>query len=152
MRKDLFSREEMAKAWEGFIPGSWSEGIDVRDFIQKNYTPYYGDERFLERPTENTTSVWEKANQLIQEEVRTRTIKVDMERFSGIDNFEPGFIDREREVIVGLQTDEPLKRIMNPYGGFRMLKKRPRCLRPDDGSRHGRALQRVSENAQSRGF
>jgi formate C-acetyltransferase len=122
MRKDLFSREEMAKAWEGFIPGSWSEGIDVRDFIQKNYTPYYGDERFLERPTENTTSVWEKANQLIQEEVRTRTIKVDMERFSGIDNFEPGFIDREREVIVGLQTDEPLKRIMNPYGGFRMLK------------------------------
>ncbi|NLM38522.1 MAG: formate C-acetyltransferase [Firmicutes bacterium] len=112
----------MAKAWEGFIPGKWSEGIDVRDFIQKNYNPYYGDASFLEGPTENTTSLWNKVDEMIQTEVRNKTINVDLERFSGIDNFEPGYIEADKEVVVGLQTDEPLKRIMNPYGGFRMLK------------------------------
>ncbi|NMA60751.1 MAG: formate C-acetyltransferase [Firmicutes bacterium] len=122
MQENLFNREELAKAWEGFKPGQWSEEINVRDFIQKNYHPYYGDESFLEDPTENTTSLWEQANGLIQNEVRTKTINVDLERFSGIDNFPPGYIDKDKELIVGLQTDAPLKRIMNPYGGFRMLK------------------------------
>ena len=122
MKENLFKREEMAKAWEGFTPGKWSEGIDVRDFIQKNYNPYYGDASFLEGPTENTTSLWNKVDEMIQTEVRNKTINVDLERFSGIDNFEPGYIDQDKEVVVGLQTDEPLKRIMNPYGGFRMLK------------------------------
>jgi formate C-acetyltransferase len=122
MQKDLFNREEMAKAWEGFKPGQWSEDINVRDFIQENYHPYYGDESFLENPTENTTSLWDQANGLIQNEVKTKTINVDLERFSGIDNFPPGYIDQDKELIVGLQTDAPLKRIMNPYGGFRMLK------------------------------
>lgn len=122
MKENLFNRDEMAKAWEGFIPGKWSEGIDVRDFIQKNYNPYYGDASFLEGPTENTTSLWNKVDEMIQTEVRNKTINVDLERFSGIDNFEPGYIEADKEVVVGLQTDEPLKRIMNPYGGFRMLK------------------------------
>ena len=122
MKENLFNRDEMAKAWEGFIPGKWSEGIDVRDFIQKNYNPYYGDASFLEGPTENTTSLWNKVDEMIQTEVRNKTINVDSERFSGIDNFEPGYIEADKEVVVGLQTDEPLKRIMNPYGGFRMLK------------------------------
>ena len=122
MQENLFNREELAKAWEGFKPGQWSEEINVRDFIQKNYHPYYGDESFLEDPTENTTSLWDQANGLIQNEVRTKTINVDLERFSGIDNFPPGYIDKDKELIVGLQTDAPLKRIMNPYGGFRMLK------------------------------
>lgn len=122
MQENLFNREEMAKAWEGFKPGQWSEEINVRDFIQKNYHPYYGDESFLENPTKDTTSLWDQANGLIQNEVRTKTINVDLERFSGIDNFPPGYIDQDKELIVGLQTDAPLKRIMNPYGGFRMLK------------------------------
>jgi len=122
MKENLFLRNELAKAWEGFTPGKWSEGIDVRDFIQKNYNPYYGDESFLEGPTERTTKVWDMANELIQNEVRNKTINVDLERFSGIDNFAPGYIDKDQETIVGLQTDAPLKRIMNPYGGFRMLK------------------------------
>lgn len=122
MKENLFNRDEMAKAWEGFIPGKWSEGIDVRDFIQKNYNPYYGDASFLQGPTENTTSLWNKVDEMIQTEVRNKTINVDLERFSGIDNFEPGYIEADKEVVVGLQTDEPLKRIMNPYGGFRMLK------------------------------
>ncbi|MGB4250951.1 MAG: pyruvate formate lyase family protein, partial [Limnochordia bacterium] len=112
----------MARAWEGFKPGRWCETIDVRDFIQSNYTPYYGDEGFLAEPTARTASLWSRVNDLIQEEVRNKTIKVDLERFSGIDNFPPGYIDQDKEIIVGLQTDEPLKRIMNPYGGFRMLK------------------------------
>ncbi len=122
MKENLFSRPGMAKAWAGFKPGRWSETIDVRDFIQSNYTPYYGDESFLAGPTARTASLWNQANDLIQEEVRSKTIKVDLLRFSGIDNFAPGYIDRDKEVIVGLQTDEPMKRIMNPYGGFRMLK------------------------------
>ncbi|HHT36629.1 MAG TPA: formate C-acetyltransferase [Firmicutes bacterium] len=112
----------MAKAWEGFTPGAWSEEINVRDFIQKNYTPYEGDEGFLSGPTENTASIMEKVNELIQNEVKNKTISVDLERFSGIDNFDPGYIDKDKEAIVGLQTDEPMKRIMNPYGGWRMLK------------------------------
>lgn len=116
-------REEMAKAWEGFTPGAWSEEINVRDFIQKNYTPYEGDEGFLSGPTENTASIMEKVNELIQNEVKNKTISVDLERFSGIDNFDPGYIDKDKEAIVGLQTDEPMKRIMNPYGGWRMLKR-----------------------------
>ena len=122
MKQNLFDREEMAKAWEGFVPGNWSEEIDVRDFIQKNYTPYLGDQSFLEGPTDDTKSLWSKVDEMIQEEVRSKTIKVDLERFSGIDNFAPSYIDKDRELIVGLQTDEPLKRIMNPYGGFRMVK------------------------------
>ena len=122
MQENLFARNEMAIAWEGFKPGPWSEGINLRDFIQKNYHPYYGDESFLEGPTEDTISLWDDVNARIQEEVRTRTINVDLERFSGIDNFAPGYIDKNKELVVGLQTDEPLKRIMNPYGGFRMVK------------------------------
>lgn len=122
MQEKLFKRPEMAEAWAGFKAGRWSETIDVRDFIQQNYTPYYGDESFLAGPTARTAELWRQVDALIQEEVRSQTIKVDLERFSGIDDFAPGYIDRDKEVIVGLQTDEPLKRIMNPYGGFRMLK------------------------------
>ena len=122
MMENLYARKEMSKAWQGFKPGNWSEEIDVRDFIQQNYDPYYGDENFLEDSTENTTSLWDEVNKLIQNEVKARTINVDLERFSGIDNFSPGYIDRDKELIVGLQTDTPLKRIMNPYGGFRMVK------------------------------
>ena len=122
MRENLFDRKEMAEAWTGFKPGRWSERIDVRDFIQANYEPYYGDESFLEGASENTLKLWDEVNEMIQNEVRNKTISVDLERFSGIDNFLPGYIDKDRELIVGLQTDAPLKRIMNPYGGFRMVK------------------------------
>lgn len=119
---DFIKRKEMADAWEGFKLGEWSEGINTRDFIQKNYKPYEGDEGFLEEPSLNTKDLRDQVNGLILEEIKSKKIKVDLERFSGIDNFNPGYIDREKELIVGLQTDEPLKRIMNPYGGFRMVK------------------------------
>lgn len=117
----LFEREEMKRAWQGFESGPWSEDIDVRDFIQKNYSPYEGDDEFLVGKSKKTEKVWAEASRLIQEEVKNKTISVDLERFSGIDNFNPGYIDKDNEVIFGLQTDAPLKRIMNPYGGFRMV-------------------------------
>lgn len=121
MRDDLFKRDEMSKAWKAFKKGNWSQEIDVRDFIQRNYQPYLDDGSFLEESTEDTKYLWNTVNELIQNEVKSKTINVDLERFSGIDNFQPGYIDKDKELIVGLQTDEPMKRIMNPYGGFRMV-------------------------------
>ena len=109
------------KAWQDFKTGDWAENIDTRDFIQKNYSPFEGNDTFLEGPTENTEYLWNKVNDMIIDEVNNKTVSVDVTRFSGIDNFEPGYIDKDKEVIVGLQTDEPLKRMMNPYGGFRMV-------------------------------
>ena len=108
-------------AWRGFKKGNWSENIDTRDFIQLNYTPYEGDESFLAEPTERTKNLWKKAEDLILEEVRTKTVKVDTTRVSGINNFPAGYLDKENELIVGFQTDEPMKRIVNPYGGYRMV-------------------------------
>lgn len=110
----------MFEQWEGFKSGSWSEGIDVRNFIQKNYKLYEGDSTFLKGTTEKTNKVWGKANDLIIEEVKKGIIGVANDRVSGIDAYEPGYITDEDDVIVGLQTDEPLKRIVNPFGGIRM--------------------------------
>ncbi len=111
----------MFKQWDGFKDGTWQEGIDVRNFIQKNYKLYEGDSSFLEDKTAKTDKVWEKAYELIVEEVKKGIIDVATDRVSGIDNYDPGYIDRENEVIVGLQTDAPLKRIVNPFGGLRMV-------------------------------
>lgn len=112
----------MFKEWEGFKEGVWQDGIDVRNFIQKNYKLYEGDESFLEGTTEKTDKVWSKAHELILEEIKKGIIDVDTDTVSGIDNYNPGYIDKDNEVIVGLQTDAPLKRIVNPYGGMRMVK------------------------------
>jgi formate C-acetyltransferase len=114
-------RLQMYEQWEGFKNGSWQERIDVRNFIQKNYKLYEGDESFLEGTTEKTDKVWNKAHALIVEEIKKGIIDVATDRVSGIDNYEPGYIDKENEVIVGLQTDAPLKRIVNPFGGMRMV-------------------------------
>lgn len=107
------------KAWEGFRTGEWRHLVNVRNFIQKNYTPYTGDAGFLAPASERTEKVWEKAHALIIEEVEKGIIGVETRTVSGIDNFAPGYIDKENEVIVGLQTDAPLKRIVNLYGGIR---------------------------------
>ncbi|MBQ5927687.1 MAG: formate C-acetyltransferase [Oscillibacter sp.] len=107
-------------AWEGFRSGEWRHLVNVRNFIQRNYTPYEGDDSFLAGTTERTDRVWEKCRALIIEEVKKGIIDVETDIVSGIDNFAPGYIDKENEVIVGLQTDAPLKRIVNPFGGMRM--------------------------------
>lgn len=114
--------EEMTRAWEGFHSGEWRHLVNVRNFIQKNYTPYSGDDSFLQGPTDKTKAVWEKAHALIVEEIQKGVIDIDTTTVSGIDNFNPGYIDQENEVIVGLQTDAPLKRIVNPFGGLRTAK------------------------------
>lgn len=111
----------MNYAWNGFHEGRWQREIDVRNFIQKNYTRYEGDDSFLAGPTEKTKKVWSKCSNLLQQELKKGgVLDVETKRISGINNFEPGYIDRENEVIVGLQTDAPLKRMVNLYGGMRM--------------------------------
>lgn len=109
-------------AWDGFRTGEWRHLVNVSNFIQKNYTPYSGDDSFLAPISEKTAKVWAKARDLIVEEVKKGIIDVEVDAVSGIDNFEPGYIDKENEVIVGLQTDAPLKRIVNLYGGLRTAK------------------------------
>lgn len=106
-------------AWSGFKTGEWRHLVNVRNFIQKNYTPYSGDESFLSPISEKTAIVWAEAGELIKEEIKKGIIDVEVNAVSGINNFAPGYIDRENEVIVGLQTDAPLKRIVNPFGGMR---------------------------------
>lgn len=107
-------------AWKGFRTGEWRHLVNVRNFIQKNYTPYAGDERFLAPTSERTRKVWDKSHELILEELYKGILDVETDAISGINNFAPGYIDRDNEVIVGLQTDAPLKRIVNLYGGMRM--------------------------------
>ena len=108
------------KAWEGFHTGEWRHLVNVRNFIQKNYTPYEGDECFLEGISKKTEKVWGKAHDLIVEEIQKGIIDVETKKVSGINNFAPGYLDKENEVIVGFQTDAPLNRIVNLYGGMRM--------------------------------
>ena len=110
------------QAWNGFAAGEWQRSIDVRSFIQKNWTPYLGDDAFLAGPTQRTKAVWKRCEELLLQELKDGILDVDTHRVSGIDNYAPGYIDKENEVIVGLQTDAPLKRIVNPYGGTRMAK------------------------------
>ena len=111
----------LAQIHQDFRPGRWTQTIDVADFIQQNYQPYEGNEAFLAPISARSKAVWDQVDALIQKEIASKTISVDTEHFSGIDNFEAGYIDRDNEVIVGLQTDQPLKRIVNPYGGYRMV-------------------------------
>lgn len=113
----------MFKEWNGFNEGKWTKEINVRNFIQKNYTLYEGDESFLEGPTEKTEKVWNRCEELILEELKKGgVLDVETNIISGVTNFAPGYIDKENEVIVGLQTDAPLKRMVNLYGGKRMAK------------------------------
>ena len=108
--------------WDGFVPGVWTEQIDVRDFIQKNYTPYTGDEGFLVGPTAATRDLWQKVAQLMQIERERGILDADTRVVSSITSHPPGYIDRELERIVGLQTDQPLKRAIMPFGGIRVVK------------------------------
>ncbi|MEU2744911.1 formate C-acetyltransferase [Streptomyces collinus] len=109
------------EAWRGYAGTRWREHIDVRDFIQANYTPYDGDSAFLAGPTERTLAVWGKVAALFPEERRRGILDVDPGNPSTITSHRPGFIDRDRELIVGLQTDAPLRRAIMPNGGLRMV-------------------------------
>lgn len=108
------------EAFKGIL---WREQIDVRDFIQNNYTPYTGGSDFLSGPTERTTRVFSKVEKLLAEEaIKDGVLDIDTEHVSSLLTYEPGYIDREEEKIFGLQTDAPLKRGVNPFGGIRMAR------------------------------
>ncbi|HJB11714.1 MAG TPA: formate acetyltransferase, partial [Candidatus Brachybacterium merdavium] len=109
-------------AWDGFAPGSWQDAIDVRDFIQRNYTPYDGDASFLAGPTAKTLAVWDHLERnYLSEERRRRVYDVNTRTPADVDAFPAGYICPEDDVVVGLQTDVPLKRAMMPNGGWRMV-------------------------------
>nr|WP_035172158.1 formate C-acetyltransferase [Caldanaerobius polysaccharolyticus] len=111
------------KAWRGFKGEKWRNKIDVRDFIQSNYTPYYGDDSFLKSATQRTQKVWNKVQELLKKEIENGgLLSADTKTISTITSHGPGYIDRENEIIVGLQTDEPLKRAIMPFGGIRMVR------------------------------
>ena len=109
-------------AWKGFKKGEWQDSINVSNFIETNYKEYRGDESFLAGISDKTAKVMKKVDKLLLEEAKKGLLDVDLKNISGITNFAPGYIDKKNEVIVGLQTDKPLKRIVNLYGGVRMAK------------------------------
>ncbi len=113
---------EFKKEWDGFKPGRWSDSsVNVRDFIKKNYTPYDGDEEFLAPPSAATAKLWDKVLALFEEERKKGgVLDMDTEIVSTITSHPAGYIDKELERIVGLQTDKPLKRALQPFGGIRM--------------------------------
>src|SRR5437764_14599538 len=108
------------EAWRGFKPGLWQRDVNVRWFLQQNYTPYDGDAAFLAPATERTRRVWKKLQDLFVEERKKGVLDVSQIP-SSITAHAPGYIDRENEIIVGLQTDAPLKRAIMPNGGLRMV-------------------------------
>lgn len=109
------------KEWTDFKGNNWKNNIDVENFIEENYTEYLGDEKFLEDASLKTTNVWNECKALLKEELDKGVLDIEVNIVSGINNYKPGYIDKENEVIFGLQTDKPLKRIVNPYGGIRMV-------------------------------
>ena len=110
------------EAWKNFKGDIWKNEINVADFIKENYTEYKGDDSFLVGKSEKTSKVWEKCEKLLKKEMEVGLLDVELKRLSGINTFKPGYIDKKNEVVVGLQTDKPLKRIVNVYGGLRTAK------------------------------
>jgi len=109
------------KAWRGFTGNNWKTCVDVRSFIQANFTPYSGDESFLEPPTARTKKLWEKLSELLIEERKKGVLDISTDKPASITSHGPGYIDKDLEIIVGLQTDAPLKRAIMPNGGLRMV-------------------------------
>ena len=108
--------------WNNFKGNTWKKEVNVFDFIKENYTEYTGDDSFLVKSSDKTNKIWDKCQELLKEELEKGVLDIDTKTVSGINNFKPGYIDKDNEVIVGLQTDAPLKRIVNPFGGMRMVK------------------------------
>ena len=107
--------------WQDFVPGEWMQRVDVRGFIQANYAPYLGDDAFLAGPTARTLGIWAKLTKLLKVEHEKGILDASTDRPASITSHEPGYIDRDNEIIVGLQTDAPLKRAIMPNGGLRMV-------------------------------
>ena len=125
MAENIVNNEKLDKVneyYSKFKGKTWREEIDVADFIKNNYSEYRGDDSFLVSKSKRTAKVWGICEKLIRKETKVHLLDVDLKHLSGIDNFPAGYIDKKNEVVVGLQTDAPLKRIVNAYGGIRMAK------------------------------
>ena len=113
-----------ATGWNGFVGGKWQKEVNVRDFIQKNYTPYEGDDSFLADPTQNTKDLWQQVLDLSKlEREKGGVVDMDTKVVSTLTSHQAGYLDKDKETIVGFQTDKPFKRGMNVYGGIRMAEK-----------------------------
>src|SRR3954451_22467124 len=119
-RKKEVELPDSTEGWRGFEPGLWQRDINVRWFLQRNYTPYDGDDAFLAPATQRTKGIWKKLTDLFVEERKKSVLDVSLIP-SSITAHAPGYIDKENELIVGLQTDAPLKRAIMPNGGWRMV-------------------------------
>ena len=108
--------------WKNFKGEIWKNEINVSAFIDDNYKEYTGDDSFLASKSNKTKKVWSKCEKLLKQEMKKGLLDVELKAISGINSFKPGYIDKENEVVVGLQTDRPLKRIVNVYGGLRMAR------------------------------
>ena len=114
----------MRTEWNTFKGGVWQREINVRDFIQKNYTPYDGNDQFLEGPTQSTTELWDQVMELSKKELEAGgVLDMDTKVISTITSHGPGYLNKDKETIVGFQTDKPFKRSLQPYGGIRMAMK-----------------------------
>ena len=135
----------MREEWTNFAGGKWESDIDVRDFIQKNYTPYDGDQSFLEGPTEATDKLWGELKEL-QKEERAKGGVLDMETevVSGITAYGAAYLDKDLEKVVGLQTDKPLKRAFMPYGGIKMAEQSCRCMATLQALNSTKSLQNIT--------
>ena len=110
--------------WDGFETATWCREVNVRSFIQHNYTPYDGNEDFLQGPTQDTLDLWRQVGELTKEEIaKGGVLDMDTEVISTITSHGPGYLDQTKEKIVGLQTDKPFKRAFMPYGGIRVAEK-----------------------------
>lgn len=120
--------------WRSFKGATWRKRIDVSDFVRENYEPYYDGPTFLSGPSERTRHLWDKCQELMEEERRANgVLEIDTKRVAGITAWGPGYIDKDHELVVGLQTDRPLKRMVNPWGGWRMVEAacKARDVEPD---------------------
>ena len=115
------AKDAQPAAWNGFTAGPWQDAVDVRDFIQRNYTPYLGDASFLTGATARTTRIWNTLSAMFPVEREKGIYDVDAHTPAGITAHGPGYIAKDDELIVGLQTDAPLKRAIMPNGGWRMV-------------------------------
>ena len=136
------AKVDTSSEWRGFRPGPWQDAIDVRDFIQRNYTPYEGDASFLSGPTARTWLLNVKFLKLLDEEnAKGGVLGVDVAHVSSLCTYRSGYLDRENELIVGLQTEEPLVRGVNPFGGMRMARQAAKAY----GYRLSAAIERAFE-------
>ena len=117
----LRKQADAGDCWNAFRPGDWTTSINVRDFIVRNVTPYTGNEDFLTGPSQRTKAVWAKLQPYFADERKKGVLAVDAQNPSTLLAHKAGYIDRDNEVIVGLQTDQPFKRAIFPFGGLRMV-------------------------------